>query len=45
LEGVRRQFKAAPEELYENRQVFITGKIVIYKDKPENLITKQKKIK
>jgi hypothetical protein len=41
---VRKQFKAAPEELYQNRQVFITGKIALYKDKPEIVITNPKQI-
>ena len=43
-DDTRKQFKAAPEELYKNQQVFITGKIVLYKDKPEIIITNPKQI-
>lgn len=43
-EDIRKQFKAAPEEFYENRQTIISGKIVLYKDKPEIVITDPKQI-
>lgn len=35
----RKQFNDAPEEHYKNRQVLIAGRIVLYKDKPEIIIT------
>jgi micrococcal nuclease len=35
----RKQFRVAPEVLYQTRQEFISGKIVLYKGKPEIIIT------
>jgi len=35
---VRRQFKNAPETFYEGRQEWITGKIELYKNRPQIII-------
>ena len=35
---VRKQFKNAPETFYEGRQEWITGKIELYKNKPQIII-------
>jgi hypothetical protein len=35
---VRNQFQTAPEENLKNRSVFIFGKILLYKNKPEIII-------
>jgi hypothetical protein len=38
-ENVRKQFPSAPEELYEDKEVWITGKVQLYKEKPEIVIS------
>lgn len=35
---IRSQFKLAPEESFKQQVVFIYGKIILYKDKPETII-------
>ena len=34
-DDVRKKFQDAPEKIYKEMQVFITGKLFLYKDKPE----------
>ena len=40
----RAQFKEAPELFYKDKDVCISGKIIIYKDKPEIVIYDPKQI-
>ncbi len=40
----RTAFKNKPEEYYIDKQVCVTGKIVMYKDKPEIILTKEEQI-
>lgn len=35
---VRQQFKDSPEVFYKDKEVCITGKIILYKEKPEIII-------
>lgn len=39
-ENVRKQFASAPEELYKDKDVWIIGKVKLYKEKPEIVISK-----
>jgi len=41
---IRRQFNVAPETSYTGKNVTITGKIVLYKNRPEIIITDPKQI-
>jgi len=36
---VRKQFQDAPEKAFKGMQMFITGKLFLYKDKPEIIIS------
>lgn len=38
-DDVRKQFWNAPENAFKGRQMFITGKLFLYKDKPEIVIS------
>lgn len=40
----RKNFKNAPEKYYDGKNVCITGKVVIYKGKPEIIVTKEDEI-
>ena len=40
----RKQFNTAPETIYTGQNVTITGKIILYKNKPEIIITDPKQI-
>lgn len=40
----RSKYKTAPEELFKDRNVCITGKIILYKEKPEIVIYDEKQI-
>jgi hypothetical protein len=41
---VRQSFKEAPETYYKDKDVCITGKVILYKDKPEIIIYAEKQI-
>jgi ATP-dependent helicase YprA (DUF1998 family) len=44
-EDVRKQFKSPPEEMYnKGNEKWITGKIILYKNKPEIVITNPNQI-
>ena len=34
----RKEFKEAPETFYKDKNICVTGKVIIYKDKPEIII-------
>lgn len=40
----RKLFKEAPEVFYKGKQVCITGKIILYKEKPEIMLYEEKQI-
>ena len=40
----RANFKNKPEEYYTDKNVCVTGKIIIYKGKPEIILTKEEQI-
>lgn len=40
----RAQFKEAPEVFYKDRDVCVSGKIILYKEKPEIVIYDQKQV-
>jgi DNA/RNA endonuclease YhcR with UshA esterase domain len=40
----RKQFNTAPETIYTGQNVTITGKIILYKNRPEIIITDPKQI-
>jgi len=42
---IRSQFKEAPELFYSGKEICISGKIKMYKDKPEIVIYDEKQIK
>ena len=42
--ATRATYKTAPEELYKDKEVCITGRIILYKDKPEIIITDEKQL-
>ena len=35
---VRSKFKSAPEELYRNKNVVVSGRVILFKEKPEIII-------
>ena len=37
-------FKATPEALYSNKKICVTGRLALYKDKPQMVITKPEEI-
>ena len=41
---VRSRFKEAPETYYKDKEICVTGKIILYKDKPEIIIYDEKQI-
>ena len=41
---VRKKFEGNPEEVFKNKQICITGKLEIYKDKPQIVIRKTDQI-
>ncbi len=43
-DGVRQQFHGKPEILFANKEICITGRIQLYKDKPQIVIDKTDKI-
>ena len=40
----RTAFKNKPEEFYPDKNICVTGKIVIYKGKPEIIVTEEKQL-
>ena len=40
----RAKFKEQPEELYKNKKVCVTGKVVLYRDKPEIVVSDPKQL-
>ena len=40
----RKLFKEAPETFYKDKNVCITGKVILYKDKPEIVLYNEKQI-
>lgn len=40
----RNQFTEAPEVFFKNKEVCITGKIILYKDKPEIIVYDEKQL-
>ena len=42
--NARRQFKDTPEVFYKDKDVCITGKIILYKEKPEIIVYDEKQI-
>ena len=40
----RAAFKNKPEEFYPDKNICVTGKIIIYKGKPEIIITEEKQL-
>lgn len=40
----RQKFKEAPEAFYKNKEVCISGKIIMYKEKPEIVVYDEKQI-
>jgi micrococcal nuclease len=40
----RKQFKEAPEVFFKNKEVCVTGKVILYKDKPEIVVYEEKQI-
>jgi len=40
----RKQFKGAPEVFYKDKNICVTGKIILYKDKPEIVVYEEKQI-
>jgi hypothetical protein len=40
----RQKFKEAPEVFYKDKEVCITGKIILYKEKPEIVVYEEKQI-
>ena len=43
-ENTRPKFKSIPEDLYSNKDVVISGKIILYKNRAEIVITDPKQI-
>lgn len=43
-DDVRKQFKEAPETFYKDKEVCITGKLILYKEKPEIVIYDEKQL-
>ena len=41
---LRSQYKTPPEELYKGKAVCITGKVILFKEKPEIVIYKEEQI-
>jgi micrococcal nuclease len=40
----RKNFKTAPEVFYKDKEVCITGKVILYKNKPEMVVYDEKQI-
>ena len=40
----RRQFKNPPEIFFKDKEVCVTGKIILYKDKPEIVVYEERQI-
>jgi hypothetical protein len=40
----RKQFKNPPEVFYKNREICVTGKLILYKEKPEIIVYEEKQI-
>jgi len=40
----RQQFKEAPEVFYKDKNICVTGKIILYKDKPEIVVYEKKQM-
>ena len=43
-EDLRKQFEKAPEELFKDKEVCITGKIELYRDKPQIVIRSKEQV-
>ncbi|HEX7905842.1 MAG TPA: hypothetical protein VF487_18350 [Chitinophagaceae bacterium] len=41
---VRGQFETAPEELFKDKEICVTGRIQLYKEKVQIVVTKKEKI-
>lgn len=41
---VRKQFKGKPEELYNEKEICVSGRVELYKDKPEIVIHDSRQI-
>jgi micrococcal nuclease len=37
--NTRSEFKQPPEDIYDHKMVWITGKVILYKDRPEIVIS------
>jgi hypothetical protein len=42
---VRKQYEIAPEELFKDKDICITGKIEIYRDKPQIVVSRKEQIR
>ena len=42
--NARQQFKNPPEVFFKDKEVCVTGKIILYKDKPEIVVYEEKQI-
>jgi hypothetical protein len=42
--AAREQFATAPEVFYKNKEVCISGKVILYKDKPEIVVYNEKQL-
>ena len=43
-EDVRKQFEKSPEELYQNKTICVTGKIELFLDGPQIVISERNQI-
>ena len=43
-DNARQQFKNPPEVFFKDKEVCVTGKIILYKDKPEIVVYEEKQI-
>lgn len=43
--NTRREFIQAPEDIYNHKMAWITGKVILYKDRPEIVISNPDQIK
>jgi micrococcal nuclease len=43
-EDARKQFKEQPEVFYKDKEVCVTGKVILYKEKPEIVIYEEKQL-
>ena len=43
-EDLRKQFDKTPEELFKDKEICITGKIELYRDKPQIVIRSKEQV-